>query len=69
MMHTRLNRTEREVIKAFASNDMNLSKAAKEIYLSRGGAFYRLNLIRKKTGLNPFRFYELIELLKEANGE
>ena len=59
---------EKTVILAFAENDMNLSKTAIATHYDRNTIYYRLCCIRKKYGLNPKKFYDLIELVKMAKG-
>lgn len=63
---TGLNKTERDIIKALANNNMKVCPAAVEIYMSRSGVLYNINKIIRKTGLNPLQFYELVELVEEV---
>ena len=65
-MSERLNKTEKEIILAFARNDMRVTYAEKELYMSAGSVCYHMKKIKEKTGLNPKNFYELIELVKEV---
>lgn len=63
---TGLNSKEREIIMALAKNDLKVEAVAKEVYRSRSGVLYIVDKIKKKTGLNPLCFYELVELVKEV---
>ena len=66
MRSTGLNKTECDIIMALANNDLKIAMVAKDVYMSRSGVLYNIGKIIKKTGLNPLRFYELIELVKEV---
>ena len=54
---------EYEVLQAYADNDMNELKAARNSYMARGTISYHLNHIRERTGYNPRKFYDLVKLL------
>ena len=53
-----------ETILAFAENNMNIVKAAKKMYVHRNTIVYRIDKIRKETGLNAKSFYDLVKLVK-----
>ena len=53
-----------ETILAFAENNMNIEKAAKKMYVHRNTIVYRIDKIRKETGLNAKSFYDLVKLVK-----
>ena len=53
-----------ETILAFAENNMNIVKAAKKMYVHRNTIVYRIDKIRKETGLNAKSFYDLAKLVK-----
>ena len=61
---SKLNEIDKEVILAFAANNMNICKTASKVYLHRNTVAYRLNKIKDETGLNPFKFYDLLQLLR-----
>lgn len=63
---TALSDMEKQIILAMAQNDLNVSYTAKTLNRSRNGLDYHLNKIKKKTGLCPTSFYDLIELLEMA---
>lgn len=64
-----LSRRRREVILALAENDMNAAKTAREIYLSVSCVQYHIGEIRRETGLDPRRFYDLVRLVNMARRE
>ena len=55
---------QKETIKAFAECDMNASKTAEHMYMCRNAVVYNLNEIKRKMGLDPRKFYDLIKLLE-----
>ncbi len=61
-----LNDYQRDVIIAFAENDMITEKTAKVMVYSRNTVDYHLKNIKKKTGLNPMCFFDLIRLYAMA---
>ncbi len=65
----KLTEQEKELILAYAKNDMNAKETEREHFMAIGGFRYHAKKIKEKTGLSPFRFYDLVELLKEAKGE
>lgn len=58
--------TDREwdTLLAFASNRLNVTQTARAMFLSPNAVCWRLNQIRKKTGLDPHDFYDLKKLLE-----
>lgn len=64
MMFRKLKDTDIQIIIEFANNDMDVSKTSRQIFLHRNSIVYRLKKIERLTGLNPFRFYDLIQLLQ-----
>lgn len=62
--------TERQkgTILTYAKNDMNLSRTAREFGYDRRTIDYVLQEVKRETGLNPWSFYDLIELLKLSDG-
>lgn len=64
-----INEREREVILAYAANNMNRSAAGRQIYLSRSGMSKWLDNIKRDTGLDPRNFYDLHSLVEQIRGE
>ena len=58
-----------KVLIEFANNNMDVSKTARQLFLSRGAAFYHLEKVERKTGLNPLNFHDLVKLLETYNGK
>lgn len=55
--------TDLALLKAYAAHNMNRSQTSKAIYLHTNSIRYRFDVIRRKTGLNPGNFYDLVKLL------
>ena len=51
------------IILTFAENDMKVSDTALQLYRSESGLKYQLEKIRKETGRNPRKFYDLCYLV------
>lgn len=65
----KLNQRRREVILALAENDMNVSRTARKMYLSVSCVRYHIGEIRRGTGLDPRKFYDLVCLADMARNE
>lgn len=63
-----MNEIHKTVILEMANCDMNCNHVAKRIYRSRSGVQYYIGQIKRETGLDCRRFYDLIELLKMIDG-
>nr|DAN41049.1 MAG TPA: PucR C-terminal helix-turn-helix domain [Caudoviricetes sp.] len=61
----RLPKLLRDVVIDYADNDMNRAAVAKKYGVSSAAVHYRLNQVQEMTGLDPRKFYDLVELLKE----
>lgn len=59
-----LSELDKNIILSLAENDMNISKVAKEMKYHRNSILYHMDKIKRETGLSPYKFYDLIELLK-----
>ena len=59
-----MSETDREVLIAFAECNMNRSKTARKLMYHRNNILYHLQKIREETGLNPYRFFDLVKLLQ-----
>lgn len=55
-----------EIIVALAECNMNLSMAAKSIYMHRNSCWYYIYKMRSELGKDPLNFYDLCELLPLA---
>lgn len=63
-----LNEIDVQIIRAMAQNDMLVVAVAKDLHYSRQAIEYRLRRIKRITGLNPYGFFDLQELLKMVGG-
>ena len=54
---------EKEIIKTLADCDMNVLKTARVMHYHRSTIAYHLRSIKKKTGMDPLNFYDLVRLL------
>lgn len=52
------------IVKAMAENDLCVAKAAKSVFMSTSGCNARTKIIKRMTGLNPTKFYDLVKLLE-----
>lgn len=59
-----LTAVEVEVLMAFADNNMNVSETGRQHYRHRNTVRYHLDKVIERTGLNPYNFYDLVQLLK-----
>lgn len=63
-----LNDRMREIILAMAECNMSLSEVSKVKHYHRNTVDYHCRQIRKKTGLNPRCFYDLVRLVCMVKG-
>lgn len=64
---TGISQDQIAIIRAMAENDLNGTKAAKATHYGKTTMFYHLNEITRKTGLNPRKFYDTVELLRKID--
>lgn len=55
---------DKALIKAYAVNDMDMCKTGRQFYMHYNSIRYRFEKIKRETGLEPRRFYDLVKLLK-----
>ena len=63
-----MTKKEKEILLAYAENNMNTVKAARSIYCHHNTICYHLTKIKEKYGLDPRKFYDLVELLETIKG-
>lgn len=63
MNETQRSEMRRNVILALADCNMDVSKAARKVYMSRNGTVYYINQIKKITGKDPLNFFDLHDLV------
>lgn len=54
---------DRKVIECLAKNDMNITATGNELFMHRNTAVYHLEKVKRETGLDPRKFYDLVKLL------
>jgi len=64
-----LSNIEIEAILAMARNNLVPQHAANELYLHRNTVLYRLGKAQERTGLNPRKFLDLVQLLRTVAPE
>ena len=70
-MAKELTETDVLVVLAFADNDMNATETGRKLFMNKNTVRYHLEMVGEKTGLSPFKFYDLVKLvgiLKETEG-
>lgn len=68
-MQGKLDEQDFELILSFAANNMNCTNTGKAMYMHYNSIRYRLESIQRKTGLDPRKFYDLVELVKMAKSD
>ena len=63
-----MNDLEARIILLMADCDMKITEVAKVMYVHRNTVVYHIDKIKRKTGLNPTKFYDLCELVKMVGG-
>lgn len=66
----KLSDEDKELLRQYAKDNKNVSRTAHHFYQHRNTVMYRFERIKKKTGLDPTYFYDLVALLVaiEADG-
>lgn len=60
---------EREIILSMARNDLNVTTTAKELNRHRNSVVYWIEKIKKGTGLDCRKFYDMVKLLEMVENE
>lgn len=63
-----MDELDRDILITLVESGMNQSEVARRLHVHRNTVVYRLNKMRKTTGLNPLNVYDLIELIKRIKG-
>lgn len=61
-----MNKEDAHIVMAMANHNMNVTDVARAIFLHRNTVLYHLDKVKRQTGLDPRRFYDLVELVKMA---
>lgn len=67
-MGNKLPKKLKDIAVSYAECDMNRAAVAKKYNVTSAAIYYRLNQIQEITGLDPRRFYDLVELLRDLGG-
>lgn len=59
-----MKKIDEQVILSLCSNNMSVSAVARELHYHRNTVMYHIKQIEKETGLNPQRFYDLVDLVE-----
>ena len=57
------------IIRALADNDMKVSVAAELLHYTEGTLYYHMNKIKRLTGLDPKKFWDLVKLVTCMKGD
>ena len=63
-----MNKEDAHIVIAMANHSMNVTDVARAIFAHRNTVLYHLDKVKQQTGLDPRRFYDLVELGKMAQG-
>lgn len=66
---TKLRDIDYLIIKKMAENDMSIKQTAKSVFMSHTGCDARTKIIKRITGLNPKKFYDLVKLLEVCKND
>lgn len=61
-----MNKEDAHIVIAMANHNMNVTDVARAIFAYRNTVLYHLNKVKQQTGLDPRRFYDLVELVRMA---
>ena len=59
----KLSIADKNIILGFAKNDMTIGRTAVDLCYHRQSIEYHLTRIKRETGLDPRKFYDLVKLL------
>lgn len=55
---------KKEIIRAMADNDLNTTRVAKQIHRHRNTVVYWVNCIKKETGLDCRKYWDMVKLME-----
>lgn len=67
--HYPLDKLDFKLIILLAENNMRATETAYTLKVHRGTVVYRINRIKRITGLDPMKFYDLHKLVEMARRE
>ena len=63
---TKISNREKDVIFALAESKLNVSEAARKLFLNRNTVLYHVSEIKRISGFDPLDFYGLQELIERV---
>ena len=63
-MLKQLNDLDKTILIEYANCSMNAAKTAEKLHFHRNNITYHLKKVERFTGLNPYNFYELVQILE-----
>ena len=66
-MMAELTKLDWQIVKTYADNDMNMAETARRSFMHRNAIEYHLGKVKRHTGLDPKRFYDLVKLIERGN--
>ena len=63
---TKIAPVHKEIILSYADHNMSVRAASKSLYMGESTVYSAMSRIRRITGKDPLRFYDLIELVELA---
>lgn len=61
-----MDKEDAHIVIAMANHNINVTDVARAIFAHRNTVLYHLNKVKQQTGLDPRRFYDLVELVRMA---
>lgn len=61
-----MNKEDAHIVIAMANYNMNVTDVSRAIFAHRNTVLYHLDKVKRQTGLDARRFYDLVELVKMA---
>lgn len=61
-----MDKEDAHIVIAMANRNMNVTDVARAIFAHRNTVLYHLDKVKQQTGLDPRRFYDLVELVRMA---
>lgn len=63
-----LSQDDQEILLMLADENLNVSAVARRLFRHRNTILWHMGRIKGETGLDPTKFYDLVELLEQLMG-
>jgi sugar diacid utilization regulator len=60
---------DKEIIKGMADHNMDMAAVGRGLYMHRNTVVYHVERVKRETGLNARKFYDLAELLERIEAD